>query len=180
MGMQLPVDPTPQLDAAPPEAGRPRFWLGFVVGFVLLSIVSCGALVAAAGLGDIDLRALPAAGQVWTPPAVTPAPTPAPNDPSAGDLALQGPGAFVPGQRVRNITPSLVNLRATPGHLSKPLGDILAQASPGDTLEVLGERALADNLIWWRVRYRTGEGATLEGWVAEATASGVQILGPVE
>jgi hypothetical protein len=177
MNTQLPAAPTSSPDPAPPEARRPRFWLGFLAGFVLLAVVSCGAMAALAGVDSIDLRTLPAAGQAWTPPAVTPSPTPDPNAAPAGDPALLGPGAFVAGQQVRNITSGLVNLRATPGHLSKPLGDILAQAKPGDALEILGDRALADSLVWWRVRYRTADGAALEGWVAEATASGVQILG---
>ena len=86
-------------------------------------------------------------------------------------------GRFTPGQTVRNVTNSRVNVRAAPGFLSKPPEDVLGVLAPGATLEILGESAAADNLVWWRIRARAPDGAPLEGWVAEATASGVQILG---
>jgi hypothetical protein len=70
-----------------------------------------------------------------------------------------------------------VNIRQTPGYLGKPRDDILVQMEPGDRVEILGESVLADGLTWWQIRYRPQSGRTTEGWVAEATASGVQILG---
>ena len=64
-----------------------------------------------------------------------------------------------------------------PGYQGKAAGDVFGQLQPGDTLQVVGDSSLADNLIWWRIRYAAPDSRTLEGWVAEATASGVQILG---
>ena len=66
---------------------------------------------------------------------------------------------------------------ATPGYLGKGAADIVGQLAAGDALVVLGDATLADNLIWWRIRFAPGNGNSVEGWVAEATASGVQILG---
>jgi hypothetical protein len=70
------------------------------------------------------------------------------------------------------MTGSRVNLRQTPGHVGKASSDVLTQLSPGDAVVILGETTSADNLAWWRVAYQG-----MEGWVAEATASGVEILG---
>lgn len=97
--------------------------------------------------------------------SVTP---PAPDDP------------FAPGRRVRNVTNSLVNLRATPGYLSKPAGDVFAQLQPGDVAEITGPSQASDGLAWLPVRYQTRDGRIVEGWIAEATASGVTILAPAE
>lgn len=84
---------------------------------------------------------------------------------------------FTPEQTVRNLTNSRVNVRVTPGYLSKPAGDVLGVVAPGAALLILGENQIADNLTWWRVRATLVDGRVVEGWVAEATASGVQILG---
>jgi hypothetical protein len=48
---------------------------------------------------------------------------------------------------------------------------------PAAAAVVLGENQLADSLTWWQVRATLDNGQEVEGWVAEATASGVQILG---
>ena len=56
--------------------------------------------------------------------------------------------------------------------MGKSSSDVLAQLRPGDALIIEGETAAVDNLTWWRVTYQGNE-----GWVAEATASGVDILG---
>ena len=55
--------------------------------------------------------------------------------------------------------------------------DVVAQVYPGETVEILGDSAAVDGLAWWRVRYVGRDGAVVEGWIAEATAGGVQILG---
>lgn len=128
------------------------------------------------GINRLDLAALQGEQKGWTPPPVTATPTP---DPAVASASVQPPadGAFVLGQTTRNVTNSRVNIRQTPGHLSKPNGDIVAQMAPGEQVEIIGGPASADNLLWWQVRYRAADGQTVEGWVAEATASGVQILG---
>jgi hypothetical protein len=147
------------------------FWPGFAAGFLLLSMVSCGGLVMATGLNRLDLAEIQGGGVVWTPPAVTPIATP--NAAVAADTG----GAFQLGESARNITGSRVNIRQTPGHLGKPDSDIVAQLQPGDTMQIVAGPASADNLVWWLIQYQAGDGRVVEGWVAEATGSGVQILG---
>ena len=78
---------------------------------------------------------------------------------------------------MRNLTNSRVNVRATPGYLSKSASDVIGVMAPGGVAVILGEQQTADNLAWWRVRVTLDDGRAVEGWVAEATASGVQILG---
>jgi hypothetical protein len=152
---------------------RSLFWPGFIAGFVLISIASCGGMVVASGLSRIDLADIQGGSPAWTPPQVTPTPTLAPE--SAPPALAEG--IYAPGDRPRNITNSRVNLRATPGYLGKPDGDVVAQVYPGETVEILGDSASTDGLAWWRVRYVGRDGAAVEGWIAEATAGGVQILG---
>lgn len=159
----------------PARRRRTRFWAGFAAGFLLLSTLSCGALFTATGLSRINLRDLQAGGQVWTPPPVTPTPEAA-ETPIIEESQTVATGVFQPGEQLRNATSSVVNVRATPGYLSKPAGDVIAQVPPGGNVEVVGDRAMADNLTWWLIRYRPAGGSVVEGWMAEATASGVQIL----
>lgn len=155
-----------------------RFWVGFVLGFFLLALVSCGAGVALFVPRDFSLAELQNSPSVWTPP------------PPVATLEMEAPadlGApptpddpFAAGRRARNATNSLVNLRATPGYLSKPAGDVLAQLRPGDMVEITGAAQEKDGLIWRPVRYQRLDGRIVEGWIAEATASGVTILAPAE
>ena len=146
------LPPPPPSRPAPPERKKLRsfFWPGFVIGFALCCKKAC--VISAA----------------WTPPTIT-ASEPVAAVSASAEVVTDG--AFQPGDIVRNVTASRVNVRMTPGHLGKPVGDIIAQLDPGATLEILGERASQDNLFWWRVNVNG-----VEGWVAEATASGVQIL----
>jgi hypothetical protein len=164
--------------ALPPPAKRRRlrslFWPGFVVGFLLLSIASCGGIVLATGISRLDLTDLQNNGQVWSPPLVTPT---AVVTPAAEEPVGEAGGAFRRGDQLHNITSSMVNIRAVPGYLSKPQGDVTGQVPPGGLVEVTGGRAFADGLTWWLIRHSTAGGSTIDGWIAEATASGVQILG---
>lgn len=154
---------------------RRLFWVGFVTSFLLLSLVSCGGLVLSTGLNRLDLASLQGGEAAWTPPLVTPTPTPDPN--VGGATTNQGSGVLAIGAVVRNVTNSRVNIRQTPGHLGKGDSDILAQMQPGDTVTIIGGPVSADNLVWWQIQYTASDGRTLEGWTAEATGSGVQILG---
>jgi hypothetical protein len=169
----------PALEPASKPKARRRlrslFWPGFIVGFLLLSIASCGGMVLATGINRIDLSDLQNDGQVWAPPEVTATPevTPAAAAPIVGEAG----GAFTAGQQLFNITSSQVNIRAAPGYLSKPAGDILGQVPPDGMVEVIGGRNFADGLTWWYIRYNAPDGVSIDGWIAEATASGVQILG---
>jgi hypothetical protein len=138
-------------------------------------MLSCGGIVMATGASRIRLADFQNDQVAWTPPAVTP--TPIVEQPADQGVVETSGGLYLPGDVVRNITSSRVNIRAVPGYLGKPEGDVVAQVLPGETVEILGGRALADNLIWWRIRYTAPDGGVVEGWIAEATASGVQILG---
>ncbi len=155
---------------------RSLFWPGFVVGFLLLTIASCGGMVLATGINRIDLSDLQSDGRAWTPPQVTATPVDAPVSVDAPVIGKPG-GAFSLGQRLTNITNSQVNIRAVPGYLSKPTGDVIGQVPPSGVVEVIGGRSAADGLTWWFIRYTAPDGAAIDGWIAEATASGVQILG---
>ncbi len=178
-------DPTPEAFSAPPPVPTPApkrrrlrnlFWPGFVLGFLLLGIASCGGVVLATGINRIDLANLQGDSQVWTPPLVTATPVVTPASAEAPIIGESG-GAFSLGQRLANVTNSQVNIRAEPGYLSKPAGDVIGQVPPDGTVEIIGGRAFADGLTWWLIRYTALDGATIDGWIAEATASGVQILG---
>jgi hypothetical protein len=155
---------------------RSRFWLGFVLSFALLSLATCGGVAVALGLDELRISDFAGNGAAWTPPTLMPtpeAPAQASAEAAAGTEEATAPaGRFAPGQTVRNVTNSRVNVRRTPGHLGKGGDDVLIQVTAGDPVVIQGESAGADNLTWWLVSYQG-----VEGWMAESTASGVQILG---
>lgn len=163
-----PPSPTPSTNRGPL---RSLFWPGFAVGFLLLSLVSCGGLFVATGLNRIGLEDIQGGGVAWTPPAIVPTAT-AEVAPSP-DVATSG--TFTPGELVRNITSGRVNIRQTPGHQNKLPNDIIVQVDTGAILQIIEGPRMVDNLNWWLIRTEGGNG--VEGWVAEATQSGVTILG---
>ncbi|MFN8469873.1 MAG: hypothetical protein U0X20_30225 [Caldilineaceae bacterium] len=157
---------------------RSLFWPGFALGFLLLASLSCGVSAAALGLNRISLDDLRGGtGPAWTPQPITPTPVVA--EAGAQEEAGAGGGSsstrFAAGQTVRNVTNSRVNIRMSPGYLGKTASDVIGQVGPSESLQVLGDPTAADELIWWHVQ--TTGGQPVVGWVAEQTASGVQILG---
>lgn len=160
-----------------PKTPRTPFWLAFAISFVLLAGASCGGVALLAGFGDLSLADLQSNGPVWTPP---PAPTPLPADmtapAAAGDANTQS-GPLQPGSQARNVATSRVNIRRAPGYLGKGDGDIVGQMEQGATVTILQWPQAVDQLTWWYIRLDTPTGS-VEGWVAESTASGVQILAP--
>ena len=170
-----PQSPAPN---APRRKARSLFWPGFALGFLLLASLTCGVSAAALGLNRISLQDLRGgAGPAWTPAPITPTPVVAEAN-AQGDAAngSAAAGRFAAGQTVRNVTNSRVNVRMSPGYLGKTATDVIGLVEPGETLQVLGDPTAADDLIWWHVQ-TTGAGQPVVGWVAEQTASGVQILG---
>jgi hypothetical protein len=166
----------PMSGSAPPGRSRKSlFWPGFALGFLLLASIACGGLAATLGLNRISLDDIRnGGGAVWTPPPVTAAPPT-----TVAQIAAPVAGVsdrYPAGAILRNVTNSRVNIRATPGYLGKTAADIIGQIAPGAQMTTLGDSQTADNLTWWRIRYQDA-GAVIDGWVAEATASGVQILG---
>lgn len=134
---------------------------------------------AALGFNRMSLAEIQGNGIAWTPGPVTPSPA-APEIAAAAAQTTGGVSTrFAAGQTVRNLTNSRVNIRSTPGYLSKPTADIVATLPPGQTITLTGDSQRVDNLVWWGVQTTVG-GQTVEGWIAEATASGVQILGPTQ
>jgi len=170
-----PPQSQPQQPQAPRRKPRSLFWIGFVVGFGLLALASCSGVGIALGLNELSLAELQGNGVVWTPPPYTPVPTSAPADVAIGETGTST--RFVAQQQVRNLTNSRVNVRATPGYLSKPADDVIGVLEPGAAIIIAGENQVADNLTWWYVQATLADGRAVVGWVAEATASGVQILG---
>lgn len=174
----LPVDPEPDApDHSLLASSRTRFWLGFGIGFLALMLFSCGGAFFLFGPGDFSLADLQGGQGAWTPPTAAPTPEQMVDATSgrAGDEGATG-GLFSIGQQAQNVTNSRVNVRRTPGYQGKPDDDAVAQLRPGDRVEIIGAPMLEDGLIWWRVRYSHPDGRVIEGWVAQATASGVTIL----
>src|SRR3954452_10474054 len=135
--------PAPAIPPEPKQKPRRRirslFWPGFAVGFLLLSFASCGGVVLATGINRLDLSHLNNAQQAWTPPLVTATPEVTPASAEAPIVGEAG-GAYTVGQQVVNITSSQVNIRAAPGYLSKPNGDVIGQLPPGGRVEIIGGR----------------------------------------
>ena len=155
---------------------RSLYWPGFVLGLLLMTGISCAGLAAFFGINQLTLLDIQASGEpVWTP--LPPTSTPETQLAEAPRASLDI-STFAAGETVRNITGSRVNIRLSPGHRGKTGDDILAQAQPGDSLTIIAGPQEEDGLLWWLIRYQTRAGATLEGWMAEATSSGVTIMGP--
>lgn len=182
MTVQQPVSPqssvtppgTPTGTPAAPrrKSSRIPFWVGFVIGFALLTMASCSAAWFGLGFNQLTLAQLRGDDAGWVAPTLIPTATPAPIAENADPSLITVGGRFAAGETVRNVTASRVNLRRTPGHLGKGGDDILGQLAAGDAVVIQGESTIVDNLTWWRVTWQ-GQ----DGWIAEATASGVQILG---
>ena len=138
-------------------------------------LASCSGLAVALGFNQLSLAEIRGSNSAWTAPPYTPAPTLLPVAEAVDSANVST--RFAAEQAVRNLTDSRVNVRATPGYLSKPGNDVIGILPPGSAALILGESQMADNLVWWRVRATVADGRAVDGWVAEATASGVQILG---
>ena len=154
---------------------RSLFWLAFAIGFVLLAAVSCGGAAALVGLDNFTLSDFQSSDPLWTPPPI-PASQSTENVAVAPADANPQPGSLQAGSTARNVASSRVNIRRSPGYLGKGDDDILAQMEPGAAITILEGPQATDDLRWWRIRY-DGPAGSAEGWVAESTASGVQILG---
>jgi hypothetical protein len=171
---------TTELVSAPTKK-RTYFWPAFVIAFLLWTLASCGGVAALVGLDEFRLTDFQPSAAVWTPPPLSTAAVAADAPPAAVDETPAEPTRFQPGGRAQNATSSRVNIRRNPGYLGQDAaGDILAQMDPGESVEILGWPRNADNLIWWPIRYQSADGAAIEGWVAESTAAGVQILTPTQ
>lgn len=108
-------------------------------------------------------------GPSWTPPAVAP-------DQSVR-TEVQVPSTrtedrpFLPGDRVRNVSGSSVNLRRTPGYQNKAPSDVILTIPADDSGVLLKGPEGADGLRWWQVEF-----AGSIGWMAERSSRGVLLL----
>ena len=76
------------------------------------------------------------------------------------------------------IYPEPVNIRRSPGHVSKPADDILAEVPSGTAMTVVGGPRMLDGLRWWRLEYRNSSGTVISGWMTEIRTTGEVILAP--
>ncbi len=74
--------------------------------------------------------------------------------------------AFQANQTVQAQT--VVNVRRTPGHVAKPGDDLLGQLATGAAATIRGAASPADGLTWWPIRCTLTNGATVDGWCADA------------
>lgn len=164
----------------PAPKARSYYWLAFAISFAILALASCGGVALMIGLSPSTLAELQSTSPSWTPP---PTPTDLPADATVPAVGQSPPGGsdaqsrLQPGTQARNVASSVVNIRRTPGYLGKGAEDIVAQMEPGTVVTILTWPQVADQLNWWQIRY-TGPAGSTDGWVAESTASGVQILSP--
>ncbi len=170
-----PSSPANRTGKAP---SRMPFWLGFALSFLFLSLASLGILLLSTGADRFDLASLQGGEAAWVPPEIAPTPTQDPAFAGAVNASSSGGGQYGTGTTLRNVTNTNVRIRQTPGHLSKPDGDIIAGIPTGGQVAVIGGPATVDGLTWWQVRYINSSGQVVEGWSAEVTPSGVRILGP--
>lgn len=150
---------------------------GFIVGFVLTALLIGVTLLSLFGISSTKIAELRGRGQGgWTPP-------PIPTEISTGiGATVDSEDAAVSNELTgavrRNITSSFVNIRESAGYLGKPAGDVVGQSPPGGQVVIIHGPEVEDGLNWWYVRTVPEPGSSAyEGWIAEATAGGVQILG---
>src|SRR5690606_4465483 len=95
---QPPMQPPPA--PKPKRASRTPFWVGFVVGFALLLLASCGTAWIALGLTDVTLADLRGDEDAWIPPTLMP--TPIAPEPGVVELnpVDSSDGRFAAGQTV--------------------------------------------------------------------------------
>ena len=67
-------------------------------------------------------------------------------------------------------------MRRTPGFRNKGIGDVIGDIPLGTTLNILGGPNQVDDLTWWEVTGKDGQGATVRGWMAEALPDGTRLL----
>jgi murein DD-endopeptidase MepM/ murein hydrolase activator NlpD len=71
-----------------------------------------------------------------------------------------------------------VRLRKTAGSTNKPADDVLAELPQGSEGNVVSGSVQRDGMTWWEVRIAGGQ--PLQGWMAEALASGERLMQRVD
>ncbi len=138
-------------------------FLGFVTVLVL---VGAGAFFVAKGMAEN------AAGPTrWQP--ITPTPTLPPTPTVAALTPTPVPEGIYVGGQAEVVSGVGVRMRRTPGYKNKPAGDVIVVVPPQSVMDVVGGPREVDGLRWWRVRWQGKE-----GWMAEYSARGLQLLAP--
>ncbi len=73
-------------------------------------------------------------------------------------------------------TTDIVNMRATPGYVGKPAGDVVAELPTGALVTILSSTPQSvDGLIWWNVSH-IAAGVENRGWLAQFSPAGVPLV----
>lgn len=83
-------------------------------------------------------------------------------------------GKFKEGNGI--VTTDFVRMRKKPGYFDKPSTDIVAELWQGTVGVVIDGPVEEDELIWWQVRARDGDGRLVTGWMAESGPTGIPLL----
>ena len=108
----------------------------------------------------------------WSP--ITPTPTRPPTPTVAPQTPTPPPEGIYVGGQAQVVSAVGVRLRASPGYRNKPPEDIITVVPPQSIVTVIGGPEEVDGLRWWQVQWQERQ-----GWMAERTANGVQLLAPV-
>ncbi len=105
--------------------------------------------------------------------AITPTPTRAITPTLGPTLSPSIPSSLRIGWTAYVVSRVGVRMRHTPGYRGKPKSDIIAVVPPHAAVVIIDGPHQADNLVWWKVRWRS-----YEGWIAEIDPKGVRLLSP--
>ena len=73
--------------------------------------------------------------------------------------------------RISCVNIEEVNLRVSPGYINKTDNDSIVHVPCGEDVTIINGPSQADGLDWWYVRWNG-----YQGWMADHTGSGTQIL----
>ncbi len=102
------------------------------------------------------------------PVEVAPVPHRAPTERERADFAI--------GDKVMNVSPQAVRIRATPGNVNKGDDDIMIRAPRRGLMSILEGPREVDGLRWWLVKLEYPETTQPAGWVTENSRGGMRIL----
>ena len=102
------------------------------------------------------------------PVEVAPVPRRAPTERERAHFAI--------GDRVMNVSPQTVRIRATPGNVNKGDEDIIIRAPRRGLMSIQDGPREVDGLHWWLVQLEYPETTRPAGWVTEGSRGGMRIL----
>lgn len=83
---------------------------------------------------------------------------------------------FLIGDKVMNVSPQTVRIRATPGNVNKGDEDIIVRAPRRGLMTIQDGPREVDGLRWWLVQLEYPETTQPAGWVTEGSRGGMRIL----